>query len=182
VKTIAASDEVARQLLRHSVLFKSDSRLAAVKSVDLYARGFENDLPVGCQARRNQILDHFVLGINHHALAASQFTKIDAVPTATEAQLNAAMKKALAMQAFANPSLGQQIDSSLLQNSGANARLDVLAARRFEDYGLYALQMQKVREHQTGWACSNDSDLGAPFQARLFLADNNNAKLAKMEI
>ena len=80
---------------------------------------------------------------------------------AGEAELDAVVHQAFALQAVADTGLNEQIDRALLKNAGANALLDVFARVGFENHGIDALQMKKMRERESGGPRSDDSNLGS---------------------
>ena len=86
--------------------------------------------------------------------------EVDAVPAPVEAQLEAVVDQALAMQAVGQAGLVEQVDRALLEHAGAHARLDVLAAACLEDHGRDALSRQQVGQQQPGRAGAHDPDLG----------------------
>ena len=59
-----------------------------------------------------------------------------------------------------------QINGALLQHAGANALFDIVAAAIFEDDGIDALEVEKMRQNQTGGSCADDSDLRAHIALR----------------
>ena len=59
------------------------------------------------------------------------------------------------------PDLVQQVDGRLFENAGPHAVLDVVAAARFDDHRLDALEMQQVGKRQSGRAGADDRDLRA---------------------
>src|SRR5437762_4651308 len=83
------------------------------------------------------------------------------MPRAIEAQLDAVMCQALALQTRANAGLHQQVDGALLQNAGANTRLDVVSGADFQNNGFDSLQLEKMGERQTGGTRSDNADLRA---------------------
>ena len=80
---------------------------------------------------------------------------------ATKAEVNAVVRHALALHTLADPGLDQKITRPLLDEAGADAVLDVIAAAVFENDGFDAREMQEVREHQSGGPCPDDADLRA---------------------
>jgi hypothetical protein len=64
-----------------------------------------------------------------------------------EAQGDAAVGQAFASHALAHTRLVEQIYRALLKHTGPDARLDIGAAARLDDYGGDALQVQQVRQH-----------------------------------
>src|SRR4051794_1714267 len=77
---------------------------------------------------------------------------------AVEAQLDALVDEALAVQAIAEAGLREQLDRALLEHAGADAVLDVLAAAVLEDDGVDPLEVEEVREQEPGGARAHDSD------------------------
>src|SRR5260221_8983054 len=69
VKTVAAGDEIAIDLVRDAVLDVSDARMIGVKIVRLDVGGFINRGQSGGFPRIHQIERHFGLAVNHHGLA-----------------------------------------------------------------------------------------------------------------
>ena len=67
----------------------------------------------------------------------------------------------LALHALADAGLDQEIARPLLDQAGADAALDVVAAAVLDDDRLDAGAMQKMREHQPGRPGADDPDLGA---------------------
>ena len=82
------------------------------------------------------------------------------MPAPVEAQLEAVVDEALAVQALGDAGLVEQVDGRLLEHAGAHARLDVLARARLEHDRLDALQVQQVGQQQPGRAGPHDPDLG----------------------
>ena len=82
---------------------------------------------------------------------------------AAEAQPNSIVGKPFTLEALAYAGLLQQVDSSLLEESGAHALFDILAAARFDHGRLDALQVEKMRKQETGRPGAYDSDLCAQF-------------------
>jgi hypothetical protein len=67
----------------------------------------------------------------------------------------------LAQHPFAHLCLQEQIDGSLFQNAGTNAADNVLAAAALEHDIIDAVQLQQLREQQTGRSGADDCDLGS---------------------
>ena len=63
------------------------------------------------------------------------------------------------LHARADAGLHQQIGGPMLDQAGANAILDVVAAAIFDDDRLNALQMQQAGEHQTCGPRPDNADL-----------------------
>ena len=65
------------------------------------------------------------------------------------------------MQAGADAQRGQQLDRPVLEDAGAHATLDVLAAAGLEHDGVDSLQVEELRQHEAGRARADDRDLRA---------------------
>jgi len=66
------------------------------------------------------------------------------VTLSVEAQLDALMYEALAVEPIGEAELGEQVNRSLLEDAGADSLLDVLAAAVLEDDAIDALTLQEV--------------------------------------
>ena len=78
---------------------------------------------------------------------------------ARELELDAVMDEALAVQPLAGPGGGEEVDDPLLDDSGPDASLDVLATPVLDDDRVDALQMEQMTEREAGGAGSDDPDL-----------------------
>src|SRR5207237_10554462 len=66
----------------------------------------------------------------------------------------------LALQAVAETHLDEQVHRALFEHAGADRRLDLGPASRFEDDRFDPPQVEQVREQQTRGARPDDADLG----------------------
>ncbi len=78
-----------------------------------------------------------------------------------EAQLDAFVIHALALEALAEADVDQTIARPLLDQAGAHPRLAIFAAAIFDNDALDAGHLEKLRQHQAGRAGADNSDLGA---------------------
>src|SRR5262249_4134300 len=78
-----------------------------------------------------------------------------------EAEIDSVVEHRLALHALADAGLDQEIACPLLDQAGANAALDVLAAAVLQDDRVDARTLQEMRQHQPGPARANDSNLRA---------------------
>ncbi len=124
------------------------------------AVGFEQQRPAVSQPSLHQILHDFLLAVDGDALV-DQRLEIDAAQVAIDADINAPMQDAFALHPFADADVGQKIGGPVLDQSGADAVLDVIAAAVFEDDRFDAGEMQQPRQHQPGRPCSDNADLRA---------------------
>ncbi|MNT16792.1 hypothetical protein D3C72_1519110 [compost metagenome] len=122
------------------------------------------------QPRVNQVLDDFVLRIDHHGAAACQVNKINAPVDAAHAQHGPFVPEPLSAHPVAQASFAHQVDRALLQHSRADGGADGVAAAAFQHHGFNALQVQQMRQHQPSWAGPYDCNLSA--HARPLLLKN----------
>ena len=133
----------------------------SVEVVDADVAGLENNLTAGCEPRRDQILDDFVLGVDGNRAASGQTAQIDAMAATAKAQLDTVMGQTEALEPLADTSFNQQVDGALLEQAGANPLFDILAAASLEHDGLDSGEVQQVGEHQASGARADDADLCA---------------------
>ena len=102
----------------------------------------EQQRPAVGEPALNQILHHLLLAVNGDALV-HQRLEIDAVQVAVDADIDAPMQHAFALHALADANIAEEIGGPMLDQAGANAVFDVVAAAIFDDDRLDALQVQK---------------------------------------
>ncbi len=117
----------------------------------------ENLAAVG-QPSRDQILDDLLLAVDRDPLA-DQTTEIEMMQRAVEAEKDAVMPHRLALQAFADAGLHQQVGCPLLEHAGAHALLDIGTAAAFEHDRVNATAVQQMGEHQPRGAGADNPDL-----------------------
>src|SRR5450759_2699579 len=71
------------------------------------------------------------------------------------------MQDAFALHALADARLAQQIGGPMLDQPGADAVLDVIAAAILDDDALDTREVQQPRQHQPGRPCPDNADLRA---------------------
>ena len=106
-----------------------------------------------------QVFQNFVLRINRNSLSPGKFLKINSMTAPSEAQLDPMMNQAFAILPLPDTHLREQVNRSLFQHARPDALLGILAAAIFDDDGVDPLQIQKVREHETGGSRANNPDL-----------------------
>ena len=160
MEAVAAGDEVA---------FEGFGFAAGVAEIDFWLRRanvlqtngfrFVVELTACCAARRGEILQDLVLSVDGDGFSAGEIGEIDAMAGAIETQLDAFVNQAFAFETRAYAGLLHQVDGALLEDAGTNALLDVFLGAGFQDDGFDSLEMEKMREGESGGACSDDSDL-----------------------
>ena len=120
----------------------------------------ELDRPAGLDPRRDQVLHDLLLPVDRD-VTARELAQVDAVTGALELELEPVVGEPLLVQACADADLGQQLDGPVLEDARAHAALDVLPAAGLEHDGVDPLQVEELRQHETGRAGAHDRDLGA---------------------
>ena len=100
--------------------------------VDADVGDLEQDLSAVGEPAGDQVLHHLLLAVDRDALA-DQLAEIDVVQRAVEAEMHAVVEQALALHALADAGLDQQVARPLLDQAGADAALDVVAAAVLQD-------------------------------------------------
>src|SRR5438034_607744 len=161
VEAVAPGDEVAAQLDLVVVVPEADQREVRVDLGDLDVVDLEVQRPTRLESRGDQVFDHFLLTVDGDPPAAGQGGEVDPVALTGELDLDPVVNEPFPSEPLANADLVQQVDRSLLEHTGPDPVLNVLAAAVFEHDRVDALQMQKLRQHESGGTGTDDPDLGA---------------------
>src|SRR5216684_1597685 len=119
-------------------MMETDFWRSRIQIVKRYVLHSEKNRSAGIQARLHQVLDYLVLRVDHDRAPAGQLGERDAVRMPAEAQIDAMVHEALALQALSHSAFLQQIDSSLFKHAGAEGGFDLLAAAGLEHHRLDA--------------------------------------------
>ncbi len=149
VKPVASGDHVAVQRLLPTLRAEADAWTVGAEVVDRNAFRPEDDLPAGCQPRRDQVLHHLVLAVDHY-MPPGQGAEIDAMVLASEAQPDALMQQALVPHPLADAGLHQDVLGRVLQHARPDTVFHVVTRARFQDNRVDALQMQQMGQQQPG--------------------------------
>src|SRR3954470_6560955 len=162
VAAVAAGDEIADELSGLALLGRAgDPRPVRGDAGDAGRLGLEQDLAARVEAELDEVLQHLVLGVDGDRAAAGEAVEVDAVAATGEAQLDAVVDEALALEALAGPDLAHQVDRALLQHAGPDRGLDRRARAALDDDRLDAAQVEHLREQQPRRPGADDADLGA---------------------
>ena len=101
-----------------------------------------------------------MLGVQPHA-AADECLEVDAVTLAGEAQLDAVVAVPDGAHPVGRAGLVEDLDRALLEDAGADGRLDLLARAGVDHDRLDAGVREQVREQQACGAGADDRDAGA---------------------
>ena len=156
---IAAGDEIAVDLLAPAVLRVAHPRPAGIEIIDRKRLRFPDDAAACRLTCIRQIFLYLGLAIDHHA-SAGKTLQIDPVRAAVEREFDAVVRKTLAHHPRPDTSLVQQIDRAPLEQSGPDARLDILTRLPLKDDGFDAARVQQLGQQQPGRARADDGDLG----------------------
>src|SRR5216684_4671343 len=160
VEAVAAADEVAGELLVPAAVPETDLRRVACEIVYADVDRLEQDRSAVGQPPRDQVLYHLLLAVDGHALP-DQLAEIDVVQGAAEGEIDPVVKHGFALHALADAGLGEEVARPLLDQAGADAALDIVAAAALQDHRLDALEVQEMGEHQPGRSSADDTDLRA---------------------
>src|SRR5262245_10046284 len=160
VKTVAAADEVAAELFLLAVVPEANFRRAAAEIVHAHVARLEQNLSAIGKPPRDQVLHHLLLAVDGHALA-DELAEIDVVQRAAEGKIDPVVEHAFALHARADAGFDQEVARPLLDQAGADAALDIVAAAVFQDDAVHALEVEKMRQHQPGGPGADDTDLRA---------------------
>jgi hypothetical protein len=89
--------------------------------VHAHVLDLEAQVAAGRGGGGDEVLDHLLLPVDGDGPAARQVAQRDAVAAAVEAQLDAVMDEALALEPLAQPGRPQQVHRALLEHAGAHA-------------------------------------------------------------
>ena len=167
---VAAGHDVAGELLELAAALQpdlvgegpgaeADGGAIGLEPVDLDRLRLPDDLAARLDARRVEILDDLVLPVERDRPPARQLLEVDAVMATRPAQLDAVVHRALRGHPVADAGVAQQLRDVVLQDAGADGRLDRLAAARVEHDGVDPLERQEVREEQSGGSPAQDPHL-----------------------
>ena len=121
--------------------------MCAVEIVHADAVDLEQKRPAVGKPACHQILHHLLLAVDGDALV-DQRLEIDAVQLAVDADIDAAVQNAFALHPIADAHVDEQIGGPVLDQSGADAVLDVIAAAVLDDDAVDAGKVQQPRQHQ----------------------------------
>ena len=161
VESVTAGDHVAVEAVLLAVVLEADVRLVALEAVHAHVVHVEEQRQAVLDPRRDQVLDDLGLTVDHDVAPAGQLVHRHVVPLAVELEVYAAVDDRLGVQPLRDTGPLEQVDGSLLEHSGPDARLDVLPAAVLEHDGLDPGAMQQRREDEPGRTGADDRDMRA---------------------
>ena len=159
MEAVAAGDDVAHELLVPAFVAEADRRRRGVEVVERHALDLVPQVTLRGHARRDQILDHLALPVDHDRASAGELVQIDAMATPAESDLDAVVHEPFGVDPLAETYRAQKVDDALFENAGTNARDHVLLRAVLEHDRLDPLAVEKMREEQPGRPCADDPHL-----------------------
>src|SRR5262245_5258307 len=160
MKSVAAADEIAGKLDIPRLVPKTNFWCAAGDVVDTHVVRLEQNCAAVGKSTRDQIFYDFLLAVDGHAFA-DEIAEIDVVQGAAECEIDAIMEHAFVLHAIADAGFDEQVARPLLDQSGTDAALDIVAAAILQDHTVDAHAVEQMREHQPGGPGTDNPDLGA---------------------
>ena len=146
--------------MRFAAMAEANDGRVGGDAIDAHVAHLEQNLPAVVEELGDQVLHHLLLLVDGDT-PADQRPEIDVVELAAGAQENSIVKHALLEQARARADLDQEIVDPLLDQTGADAILDVGAAAVFKHDRRNSRPTQKHRQHEPGGPGADNADLSA---------------------
>jgi len=160
VEAVAAGDDVALELVCLAFVRVADARPLGVEVVHADVADLEEQRQAALDPPRDQILHHLGLAVDHDR-PTCELAHRHVVTLAGELEMDASVDDPLALHPLPHAELAQQVHGSLLEHTGADPALDVVAVARLEHDALDPGGLQQTGERQTGGAGTDDPDLGS---------------------
>ena len=120
----------------------------------------EHDLELALRRGGDQVAGQLGLAIDDNGLAGQRLD-IDADHLVPIGEVEAVLDHGLAVHPFVQPQPVHEVGGHRLEHPCADAALDMIAARAFEQHAIDAFRLEQMAEQQPGGARSDDRDLGA---------------------
>src|ERR1700722_6988241 len=156
--SVASGDKIAAQFVVPAAVSVTHSGTRAIEAFDRHVGRLENQLRARDMEGIDQILGDFGLPIHRNA-AASQRFEVDPDATAGKGETDAVVHQAIFEHPLADLGLHEQVNRSLLQHAGADARGHVLSTLALQNDVSDALERQQPREQQTGGTGTDNGHL-----------------------
>src|SRR6266851_1376760 len=157
---VAAGDEIAGECMCAPAQRIAYRGMRAVKAFDAHIVCLEYQSRACRNAGLHEILGDFGLTVNRDSVAG-QALQVDAKGLPSEPESEPVVDQALAQHPLADVRLHEQVHGPLLEDTGADAAGDILAALAFEDDAVHAVLVQQLRQQKTRWAGADDCYLSA---------------------
>jgi hypothetical protein len=132
MKTVAAGDEVAFDLVADAVLDISDARAVAIEIERFDVGGLIDGGEAGRLAGVHQVERHLGLAVDHDGLAGGA-VHVDAVARAAEREFDTMVHQPLAMSALPGADLVEQRHRAFLEQAGADPAEHILRRLALEN-------------------------------------------------
>src|SRR4029077_5277574 len=177
VEAVASGEDLALELPRPSVVDEADTRPIGRQVVPSDVAGLEEEWQPALDTRTDQILDDLRLAVNHDR-ASRELAERQAMTLALEREVDPVVHDPLTFEPDADADLAEQVGVPLLDHTGADPLLAVLAAARLDDDRLDPLGREDPGQGQPSRAGADDADLGLHSLSASTLPSTLNAWLA----
>ncbi len=161
MKAVTAGDHVAVESMLVALVQVRDVRRVALEVVDGDVVDLEVERQPCVEPRGDQILDDLGLPVDHDSPPPGQLAQREMVALAGELQVDAVVRDALARKPLPHACTFEHVDRRLLEHSGADPVLDVVAAPVLEHDRLDSATVKQLRKRQPGRPGTDDRDLRA---------------------
>ncbi|MGY3125644.1 hypothetical protein ACVWXQ_009581 [Bradyrhizobium sp. S3.14.4] len=163
MKTIAAGDVIALQDLVTAIMAEVDLRPVAVEIRQPRDLRLEQQRLRRLKPGPDQVLNHFLLTVDHHPLAG-QAGKIEMDVLAAKANVEAFINHALSPHPRVQSEHFKSLHRARLEHAGAHTPFDIRAALGLDDDTFYSGPVQQMRQEKPGRSGTNDSNLRSHLQ------------------
>jgi len=162
VKTVAAGDEIALDLLLNTAAAVAHAGAAMLDLVQAHIRGLIQRLSAGGQASIHEIARDLGLAVDDHALA-DQGLKVDAVPLTAEGNLDTVVGQAVPVHAVTHAGLIKKLGSALFNHSGPDPAQYIVGTALLKYDVRYAVLAQQLPQQQAGGSGADNGDLSTHY-------------------
>ncbi len=149
MKAVTACDEVASNLMAHAVLHIGNARLIAREVLDPDIGGLIDRFRADFHAMIHQVARDLGLSIDRDRLASSETGQVNAQALPVEVQCKTFVDEPLAREPRTHASAIQQVDRSLLEDTGTDPCEHIVPGLPLQDDGFDAGLMQQGPQQQT---------------------------------
>ncbi len=135
--------------------------LVTVEVVHAYVRHLEEKRQPSGDPCGDEVLHDLGLPVDDDGAPSGQLAERHTVALAVELKIDASMDDPFASKPIDDAGAIEELNRSLLEHTGADARLNMLTASIFEHHRVDARAPQERGQRQAGGAGSDDRDLGA---------------------
>lgn len=139
---------------------KPHPRSIAARALHGEGLRLEEERPALLELKRDEVLAHLGLGVDHHGPPTGQSGKVDPVPPPVEPQLDAVVPQPLTVHALTGTRGPQHVHGPLLQDPGPLPMLHICPVPALQHDGVDPRVVQQPRQQQPGRSGPDDPDGG----------------------